>query len=135
MASAAETNTGVIHRVHTPGSWDRIYQAAGDRKLIVVAFSATWCGPCRRMEPELTALAEEFRDVWFVKIDVDAARGQIQAVESVRSLPSYVLIRGEKQVEAMKGAHSEQLRELIEKHRVPPPAPAPVPALTSDSSP
>ena len=114
----ARPSTGVIHRIHTPGSWDRIYQAAGETKLIVVAFSATWCGPCRRMEPELAALAEEFRDVWFVKIDVDAARGQIQAVESVRSLPSYALSRGEKLVDAMKGAHPKQLREFIEKHRV-----------------
>jgi thioredoxin 1 len=120
MEGVARANTGVIHRVHTPASWDRIYQAAGDRKLIVVAFSAAWCGPCRRMEPELTALAEEFKDVWFVKIDVDAARGQILAVGSVRSLPSYALIRGEKQVDAMKGAHPKQLRELIEQHRVPP---------------
>lgn len=118
MASADRPSTGVIHQVHTPGSWDRIYQAAGETKLIVVTFSAIWCGPCRRMEPELMALAGEFRDVWFVKIDVDAARGQIQAVESVRSLPSYVLIRGEEQVDAMKGAHAKQLRELIEKHRV-----------------
>lgn len=121
MSSADKPNTGVIHRVHTPESWDRIYQAAGDQKLIVVAFSATWCGPCRRMETELTALATEFRDVWFVKIDVDAARGLIQAVDSVRSLPSYALIRGEKQIDAMKGAHPKQLRELIEQHRVMPP--------------
>jgi thioredoxin 1 len=117
MDNADRPSTGVIHRVHTLASWDRIYQAAGDRKLVVVAFSATWCGPCRRMEPELMALAAEFRNVWFVKIDVDAARGLIQAVESVRSLPSYALIRGDKQVGAMKGAHPKQLRELIEKHQ------------------
>jgi len=37
----------------------------------VIDFSATWCGPCKMMEPILQAMANEFTDVEFIKIDVD----------------------------------------------------------------
>lgn len=41
---------------------------------MVIDFTATWCGPCRFMEPTLNELAETYTDVVFVKIDVDELR-------------------------------------------------------------
>lgn len=38
---------------------------------MVIDFSATWCGPCRLMEPSFNAMAGKYTDVEFVKIDVD----------------------------------------------------------------
>ncbi|KVI02439.1 Thioredoxin [Cynara cardunculus var. scolymus] len=40
-------------------------------KLMVVDFSATWCGPCKMLEPFLRSLASKYEDVEFIKIDVD----------------------------------------------------------------
>lgn len=42
----------------------------GEEKL-VVDFSASWCGPCRMIEPAFIAMAGKFTDVEFVKLDVD----------------------------------------------------------------
>ena len=56
---------------------------------VLVEFSAVWCGPCRRLEPELHKLAEMLGNrVQCYKVDVDenpnlAFRYQILSVPTV----------------------------------------------------
>ena len=38
---------------------------------MVIDFSASWCGPCRFIEPAFKEMASRFADALFVKIDVD----------------------------------------------------------------
>lgn len=38
---------------------------------MVIDFAASWCGPCKLIEPEVKAMAAKFTDVQFAKIDVD----------------------------------------------------------------
>jgi thiol-disulfide isomerase/thioredoxin len=40
-------------------------------QLVVVDFTATWCGPCQRIAPEFAKMAEEHKDCIFIKVDVD----------------------------------------------------------------
>lgn len=38
---------------------------------MVIDFTATWCGPCKVMDPFVQTLSAKYTDVEFVKIDVD----------------------------------------------------------------
>ena len=38
---------------------------------MVIDFTAAWCAPCRHMEPTIKEFAARFKDVEFIKIDVD----------------------------------------------------------------
>uniref|UniRef100_A0A674JDP1 Thioredoxin domain-containing protein n=1 Tax=Terrapene triunguis TaxID=2587831 RepID=A0A674JDP1_9SAUR len=61
--------------------------SAGD-KLVVVDFSATWCGPCKMIKPFFHSLCEKFPDVVFLEVDVDDA--QDVALEcAVQCMPTF----------------------------------------------
>src|SRR5690606_1735836 len=47
---------------------------------VLVEFGATWCGPCRQMEPAMAYLSVQFRDrVKVGKVDVDESRSVTSA--------------------------------------------------------
>ena len=66
--------------------------ASSHSGLVVVDFSAAWCGPCKRLLPELEATAEQFEGkAAFVKVDVDqspelAIRFGVQGIPNVTFL-------------------------------------------------
>ncbi|XP_024974393.1 thioredoxin H2 [Cynara cardunculus var. scolymus] len=85
-------------------------------KLMVVDFSATWCGPCKMLEPFLRSLASKYEDVEFIKIDVDELKDVAQQF-SVNAMPTLVLLKQGKEVERIIGAKKDELEKKILKHR------------------
>jgi len=85
-------------------------------KLIVVDFTATWCGPCQRIAPVFAKLAEEMPDVVFIKVDVDENE-ETAAACGIQAMPTFQFyIKGEKK-EEFSGASEEKIREAIAKHK------------------
>ena len=61
--------------------------------LTVMDFGATWCGPCKMMEPIFNRMKEKHPDVVFEKydIDTDGTKGF-----EIRSVPYFVFKKGDK---------------------------------------
>tara|TARA_Y100000588_G_scaffold91561_1_gene98899 strand:- start:9948 stop:10718 length:771 start_codon:yes stop_codon:yes gene_type:complete len=85
-------------------------------RLIVLDFYATWCGPCKMMDPILKELEEEYGDrVDFYKIDVD--KNQVDDALGITAMPTYLFIKNSSNLEQIEGAMSkEKMENLIKKH-------------------
>ncbi|XP_031707349.1 thioredoxin b [Anarrhichthys ocellatus] len=90
---------------------------AGD-KLVVVDFTATWCGPCKMIAPKFHALVSkpENKNVVFMKVDVDEA-DDVSRECKVTSMPTFHFYKNGKKVDEFSGANVEKLHATLEKWR------------------
>jgi thioredoxin 1 len=90
--------------VKTVGSNDFQAEVLDAKGLVVVDFSATWCGPCKRMFPELEAAAAEVgAGAKVVKIDVDESP-EIATQYGVQGIPNLTFLKEGKVVDVAVGA-------------------------------
>jgi thioredoxin 1 len=85
-------------------------------KLIFVDFYATWCGPCKIMDPIIEDLASEYAgEVSFYKLDID--KNSIDDELGITAVPTYFFIKNSATLDVVKGAMSKQkMKELLDKH-------------------
>ncbi|XP_047448279.1 thioredoxin [Mugil cephalus] len=107
----------MVRSIKTKEEFHKTLKDAGD-KLVVVDFTATWCGPCRRIGPVFVRLSElpENKNVIFVKVDVDEAQ-EISAECGIRSMPTFQFYKNGKKVKEFSGADETMLTEQVEKLR------------------
>ena len=80
-------------------------------KLIVVDFFAEWCMPCLMVSPIIEELAEEMKEVKFVKINSDDNQ-DLSKEYNIFSIPCLIIFKDGKEVDRILGA---QPKENIEK--------------------
>jgi thioredoxin 1 len=72
--------------------------------ITLIDFTATWCGPCRVMEPALASLAKEYAGrIRVTAVDVDEEQLLAQQFD-VRSMPTFVLLRDGREVGRVVGS-------------------------------
>jgi thioredoxin 1 len=84
---------------------------------VMVEFGAAWCGPCRRMEPELEKLALKWKDrMRLVHMDVDEDSTLAMRL-NVMSVPTVILfVDGEIRQRAMGYQPLDRLVEKFESY-------------------
>ncbi|WP_348539940.1 MULTISPECIES: thioredoxin [Spirulina sp. CCY15215] len=88
-----------------------------DNSLVVIDFTAPWCGPCRVIAPLIDKLAQEYENrATVVKIDIDTNKS-IPKKFNVRSIPAVLFFKDAELVETFVGkATYEEYQEMLEKH-------------------
>ncbi|GMH58199.1 hypothetical protein TL16_g02555 [Triparma laevis f. inornata] len=99
----------MVQMIATKAEFDEI--VAGD-KLVVVDFTASWCGPCQMIAPIFAQLAETYGDVVFVKVDVDVNEETAAACE-ISAMPTFQYYKGGAKVDELVGASKEGLEGKI----------------------
>nr|XP_043625350.1 thioredoxin H2-like [Erigeron canadensis] len=117
ISTQHRSDDGKVNSVHSLSNWNTQFQSSTTSdKLMVIDFSAAWCGPCKFIEPAVHDLAVEFSDVDFVKIDIDELPDVAKDFE-VQAMPTFVLVKKGKERERIVGVKTDELHRMIEKHR------------------
>jgi thioredoxin 1 len=76
-----------------------VLQSGQDLKTVmndgkkVLYFTASWCPPCRAIKPLFEKLSDEFKNIQFVKIDIDE-NDKVAVEYKIHSVPTFVFING-----------------------------------------
>ena len=87
-----------------------------NEKVVVVDFTATWCGPCRLVSPLMEQLAVEYQGrASVVKVDVDNNKPVFKRF-GLRSIPAVLIFKDGELAETIVGVSPyEQFTGAVDK--------------------
>ncbi|XP_028803015.1 thioredoxin H-type-like [Neltuma alba] len=107
---------GQVISCHNVDFWkQQLENGKQSKKLIVVDFTASWCGPCRFIAPVLADIAKKMTNVIFLKVDVDELR-DVSEEWGIEAMPTFLFLKEGKLVDKVVGAKKEELQKTITKH-------------------
>ncbi|OMO95837.1 Tetratricopeptide-like helical [Corchorus capsularis] len=107
---------GQVIGIHSTSELEtKLTAATRTSRLVIMYFTATWCGPCRFISPLYTSLAAKYAKVVFLKVDIDEAR-DVAARWNISSVPTFFFIRNGKEVDKVVGADKSALEKKIAQY-------------------
>lgn len=84
---------------------------------VLVDFWAVWCGPCRRVAPEVDAVAEQLSGkAKVVKVNVDE-EPDLAGRYGIQSIPALLIFKNGQVADQIVGAHPRQvIAEKLQAH-------------------
>ena len=96
---------------------ETISQIINQPEYLLFYFTASWCGPCRKIKPLVLKLQEglETTNIKFYVVDIDS-NGDLCEKCNVTSVPTFILFKDKKEVGQCKGANITAVAELLKPY-------------------
>ncbi|MCB1588598.1 MAG: thioredoxin [Xanthomonadales bacterium] len=103
-------------RVNHVGDADFEHEVLASAEPVLVDFWAEWCEPCKRIEPVLHDLADQYGErLRVAKVNVEASPA-VAAQYKVRGLPTFMIFKNGQVHSTQIGAVSKtQLSQFIDR--------------------
>ncbi|KZC05551.1 PREDICTED: thioredoxin-like protein 1 [Dufourea novaeangliae] len=104
---------GAVRVINDDGQFYSEMASAGT-KLVVVDFTATWCGPCQRIAPVFEQLSGKYPNAIFLKVDVDKCE-ETAAAQGVSAMPTFIFYRNHTKLGLCQGDDPVGLESKIQQ--------------------
>ena len=95
---------------------DECFLTLDKSQYIIFYFTASWCGPCKRIYPELLDIIKQLdsEKILMFKIDIDEEdNNEICEKCNISSVPSFLLFKDRTYIDRVKGADKEKIINMI----------------------
>ncbi|CAG8436714.1 9019_t:CDS:2 [Diversispora eburnea] len=95
---------------------DEFEKYISEDKITVVDFFAVWCGPCKVIAPAVEEFSGIYKDVNFIKVDVDN-HNELAAKHQINSMPTFAFFKSGVRLTNFDviGANKSKLEDHIKK--------------------
>ena len=105
-----------ITRVVEIDNMEQLIRVSKLSNLIIIDFSATWCGPCQDIKPYFKELSIIYKDCIFLSVDVDESQ-ELSDFFEIQNLPTFAFIKHENIFYKLTGCQPEILKSKIEEFK------------------
>ncbi|ESQ29530.1 hypothetical protein EUTSA_v10023755mg [Eutrema salsugineum] len=118
VPSSMESKNGFVVEIESRRQWKSLFDSMKvSNKLLVIDFTAAWCGPCKAMEPRVKEIVSRYPEAVFARVDVDRLM-DVAGTYRANTLPAFVFLKRGEEIDRVVGAKPDELMYKIDKHRV-----------------
>ncbi|CAI5993042.1 unnamed protein product [Closterium sp. NIES-65] len=112
FASAAGSTETKVITIASPSEFTSLINDPS--RLVVVDFTAQWCGPCRSIAPLLDEISRTHESVAIAKVDIDDAElAGVVGTARISSVPTFHFYKAGKLLSQFSGADALKLKDTI----------------------
>ena len=93
---------------------DNLSQVVKNNEVVVVQYSASWCGNCRIMKPKFKKLATEQSESTFIIVDAEKFP-ESRKLATVDNLPTFATFKNGEFVNQVQTNKFDVLKQLIDE--------------------
>lgn len=97
-------------------SGDDSFRVLDKQEYIFFYFTASWCGPCQRILPDINVLIEKLTNypIKFYKIDIDDSdNDELCEKCQIKSVPSFLLFKDRNLLSRVNGADIQGVVQML----------------------
>ena len=86
-------------------------------ELTILKFSASWCGPCKKIAPHIEQLSVEYPYVNFYSVDADDNEcSELVNMYNISALPTFVFVRNNELLDTVCGANLDEVKLTLNRY-------------------